>query len=382
MALREQVGVDVGAISILFTTQALGYLAGSLVGGRLYDRGLGHLPFAGSLVAVALLLLAVPLASDLAQLAALFALLGVAGGVLDVGGNTLLVWSRGSSVGPLMNALHLCFGIGALVTPLLVGATTSGGRDATGAFVVMAAVAASVGVWSLTRTAPPVPSRSGGGGSAHTPALLLAVVSFFFLLYVGVEAGFAGWVFTYAEEVELGGTGAAAWLTAAFWIAFTLGRVAAIGVARRVNPAPILATACSLAVAAAVVLVLAGGQGVAVWLGTVLFGLGVAPQYATMLTYAEAHLPITGAATAWFVGASSIGGLLLPWLIGQMIDAQGAAAMPAAVLGATIATLAWYLLVERLLHERRATSPPAGVTGAGEVVGSSPARRGDGHRDH
>jgi fucose permease len=124
---------------------------------------------------------------------------------------------------------------------------------------------------------------------------------------------------------------------------------------------------CLVAIAAAGLLVVAGGSGLAVWVGTALFGLGVAPQYATMLTYAEAHLPITGAATAWFVGASSVGGLLLPWVIGQLIDARGPAAMPVAVLLAAVATFAWYLLVERLLHHRRTAAPvlPAAPPGPG-----------------
>ena len=47
----------------------------------------------------------------------------------------------------------------------------------------------------------------------------------FFLLYVGVELGFAGWIFTYGEEMGIGGARGPALLTALFWIGFTGGRL-------------------------------------------------------------------------------------------------------------------------------------------------------------
>ena len=49
----------------------------------------------------------------------------------------------------------------------------------------------------------------------------------FFLLYVGLEVGFAGWVPTYGEELRLSDVGVT-WLTATFWIGFTASGSAAI----------------------------------------------------------------------------------------------------------------------------------------------------------
>ena len=45
--LREQSGSDIGSISILFVGQALGYIVGPILGGRLFDRYDGHRIFAG-----------------------------------------------------------------------------------------------------------------------------------------------------------------------------------------------------------------------------------------------------------------------------------------------------------------------------------------------
>ena len=46
--LRDRTGSDLGAIGVLFVTQSLGYIAGSLGGGAALDRVHGHRLFAGS----------------------------------------------------------------------------------------------------------------------------------------------------------------------------------------------------------------------------------------------------------------------------------------------------------------------------------------------
>ncbi len=72
------------------------------------------------LVCMAITLAITPLINVLWLLILVMLLLGVAQGALDVGGNALLLWTYGSKVGPYMNGLHLFFGIGAFIAPVLV----------------------------------------------------------------------------------------------------------------------------------------------------------------------------------------------------------------------------------------------------------------------
>ncbi len=51
-------------------------------------------------------------------------LLGAAEGTVDVGGNILLAWIRSPKIGSLMNALHLFFGLGVLISPLVLAQST------------------------------------------------------------------------------------------------------------------------------------------------------------------------------------------------------------------------------------------------------------------
>lgn len=52
------------------------------------------------------------------------------------------------------------------------------------------------------------------------------------------------------------------------------------------------------------------------WLGAILFGLGIACGFPTMPTFVGRHMTITGAVTGWFIVGVSLGGMIFPRLIG------------------------------------------------------------------
>jgi MFS transporter, FHS family, Na+ dependent glucose transporter 1 len=349
--LRDQTGVSTAAIASLFAAQSAGYLAGAVLGGRGYDAGLGHRLMAGSLIGVAVFLVAIAATHSLPLLLLLFFGLGLTASALDVGGNALLVWTRGAGVGPMINALHFMFAIGALACPLLVNRSLAWSGDLGPACWIGAAAALAMAVLVLRRDEPAPGAHEAAEGRSAAPRPLLLAISVFFVLYVGVELGFAGWVYTYAEDLGIGGVNGAAWLTATFWATFAFGRFLGIPLAAMVEPRVMLLGACVLAVGASALLVVAGG-GSLVWLGTALLGIGVAPQFAAMIAFAERHLAITGAATSWFIGAAAVGGFGLPCLIGQLFDRTGSSTMPVVVLCAASATLIWFLFLARILTRR------------------------------
>jgi fucose permease len=347
--LRDRTGSTLGAIGVLFVTQSLGYIAGSLGGGAALDRMHGHRLFAGSLIVMGLALGMVPHMSELVGEAIVFGVLGVGASAVDLGANTMLIWHRGSEVGRSMNLLHLCFGIGALSSPLLMqlglGIAATGGAIA--AFLIAG--------WALLVPPPhaPVVKRDD---QTDTTLGLLALAAMFFVLYVGLEVGFGGWIHTYGEEIHFSSAGAT-WLTALFWTSFTLGRLLAAWLAHKVVPKTLLAGACTLAVVSALALTIADGAPAVVWPATALFGLAVAPQFPVMFTYLERRINVTGSATSWFVCGAGVGGLVFPWLIGQWFDRSGADAMPLATTLLAIATLAWFVLLNRVFVARSRSLP-------------------------
>ena len=49
----------------------------------------------------------------------------------------------------------------------------------------------------------------------------------------------------------------------------------------------------------------------------------MASIFPTAITMAERRVPITGQVTGWFLVASSIGAMSVPWLIGQLFEPVG-----------------------------------------------------------
>jgi fucose permease len=343
--LRERSGADIGQIGILFVGQSLGYIVGSFTGGRMFDRFDSHRVLAGSLVLLGIGLALVPAFDQLTGLFVTFFVIGFGGATCDLGGNTLLMWELGAGSGRALNLLHLCFGLGALMSPLVVQI----GLDvATRAAAVGCAVLA---VWAVRLPAPSRPPKAREEHTDTTLSILLLLFLFFFL-YVGLEIGFAGWIKTYGEEIGLTEL-AATWLTTVFWLGFTAGRLLASTIANRVGPDTILAVACCASLVAAAVMIVGGGATAAVWIGTAMMGLATAPQFPGMMTLAERRIHISGSATSWFVGGAGAGGLVFPLVIGRFFDARGADALPVAAFVLAVATLGAFITANRALGRPR-----------------------------
>lgn len=374
-ALAGQTAVTLDRISLLFTAHALGYLLGALLGGRLYDRVGGHPVLAGMLVSMALGLGLVPLIPTLWLLAAAWLLVGLAGGALDVGGNTLMVWVHGRGVGPYMNGLHFFFGVGSFLGPLVVALVLSLGAGAARAYWPLALLLLPVAVWLARQASPPAPDDTapanpgapgeglydGATATAAVPRVgqsrVVALIALLLLLYVGAEASFGGWIYSYALALDLGSAAGAAYLASAFWGALTVGRLLAIPLAARFRPRTIL-LADLLGCLASVGLILAwSGSAVALWLGALGLGAAMASIFPTAITLAERRVRITGRVTGWFLAGSSVGAMSLPWIIGQLFTRVGPTATMSVILGDLAAALAVFGVLIWVSRSPAETSP-------------------------
>lgn len=102
-----------------------------------------------------------------------------------------------------------------------------------------------------------------------------------------------------------------------------LSRIASIPIAARVRPRVIILADLALALAGLFLMFAFPSTIWTLWLGTILFGLGIASAFPTLLNFAGRHMIITGAVTGWFFVGASLGGMILPWLIGQYFEAIG-----------------------------------------------------------
>lgn len=352
--LEDRLGVGAGAIGALFAVSAIGNFVGAMLGGRWIDSIGGHatliIGVAGFVVGAVL----IAAGDEYAIVAIGVALVGAATGAADAGMNTMVVWARVGRSGPALNALHLMFGVGALIAPLAVDRSLAWSN---GLWLVAALVGTvgSISVVLLVRQkAPSAPTAEDHVERPPMSSSTTAVVAFFFLLYVGAEIGFGGWIFTLAEDEGLRAS-APALVTAVFWGSFSLGRLLAIPVNRRVSPSVIVVASCATSVVALLVMVVAHGAEWSIWTCAAMYGLSAGPQYPTMIALVDARLSLTARATSWIVGAAAIGALIVPTGLGPLIESTGSTSMPKVVLGVSLTGLLWALLVGRLIS--RASEP-------------------------
>ena len=325
--LRETFGVGGGGSALVLSAHFGGAMTG--IGWWGLQRGLA----ARTWLAVAVLLLVagatgVALAPAWAVVLVAAFGLGVGFGVVVVEINVLFADGFGERATAMLNLLGACFGAGAVLGPLAVAAT-GGYRVPFGAGALLAVVALA-----LTRDLPAT-TRPAAPAEGRPPVAVVAGFVALCALYVGVESGIGGWETT---SLRAGGTGeaaAASW-TAGYWAALTAGRLLAIPLALRMT-APALA-AGSLALAA-VGLALAHVPVLAPVAYT-LTGLALGPVFPTALAWLAQAAPGARGSTATVFAAANLGGVVLPVVIGRLVDVGSPAVIPTTVLGVALACLA------------------------------------------
>jgi FHS family Na+ dependent glucose MFS transporter 1 len=351
----------------LLLARAVGSTVGTTLGGRLFDRVRGHPVLGMTQLADAVLLAFLPIMPWFWLLLGMVAVKGVADGVVHTGANTLLLWMHGAHVGPYLHGLHFCFGLGAFLGPLLVAQVIGVAGGYRWAYWALAVVALLVSLRLLTfsgdpRPAPPgVPGVSAPGGARLSDPRVVSAALFLFC-YVGAEVAFGDWLYTYAVALQLASAAGAAYLTAGFWLAFTLGRLISIPLATRFTPSQIVLVALSTCLSLLALVIIRPDSRVVLWIVVCGVGFGMAPLWPTGFTLAGQSLPLTASVSGMILLGDSVGGMVLPWLVGHVLDATGPRALIYLVFGSLVGTGVAFGVMRRVrpaIPHTRARAAPA-----------------------
>ncbi len=360
--LAANTGSSLGEISILFTMRSIGYLIGALLSAVLYERFSGHRVLALAYVGIAISFLLTPIMPSLWLLSAITVFSRASGSITDTGENTLILWALGKRVGPFMNALHLTFGIGAFAAPLLAAWALRQFADVQAAYWVAAILTAPLAFYLWRIPSPSRPNQApqnidavaqGKTRTSQKSLGSLILIFLFYFCYVGGEVTMGGWLSNYALASKIGNEVSAATLVSGFWGAYTLGRFISIPAALRWSPMQIMLASAIGVVASAVLLWLVQGNLPLTWAAVIAVGLAMAALFPTMLAYAESRLTVTGRVTSGIMASSSIGGMVAPYLIGQIFTSVGPAAVPIAVLASGLLMTVVLLTLQRRRTEDR-----------------------------
>jgi len=266
----------------------------------------------------------VPLMRSLPALIAVLFVMGIAEVMFDIGCNTLLVWQRPEKAGPYLNGLHFCFGIGACIAPLLAGHSLAKTGTIGWAYWAMAMAMAPIVPLLLWNRSPArtktVDEEKPIGQEARDLVFLIAL---FYFLYGGAEGSFSGWIFSYAVKLKMALPATAAYLTSAFWVTFTAGRLLGIFLTAKWRPRTILLVDLLGALASVAMLLVWPESKIILWAGTAGLGIFLASIFPTILAWATRRLITTSRVTRWFFVGAGVGGMFLPWLIGQLFEKVG-----------------------------------------------------------
>lgn len=364
-AVRHGFGLPLAALGELLVALLIGYLCITSITGRCLRRfGTGTVLLASAVAGTAGAALFAASPSWAGVIGAAW-LLGVAGGGLDAGLNTVVALDGDSR---LMNLLHGCYGIGAACGPLVVTVAlvaTSTWRPAYLALMVLEAVL--VVTWVVMRNRfphlpPASDDRSSEGSKPATPSadrgmLVLSFGVFFFA--AALEATTASWAASYLRgPVGL----SAVWAGLAVFVfeaGLTVGRMTAALISPRWIPERIarLGIAGSVAGSAAVWADPGAGATV-VALGLLGFTLGPVFPALMLLTPVRLGQQTAVHAVGWQLAAAAAGGVGVAAVAGVVLQAVGLGSF-----GPVLVVLALLLGSLVLASERRAVPILATTTG-------------------
>ena len=357
--LAENTSTGVGQISLIFVFGSFGYLVGSYFGGRAFDRIPGHKLMAGVLLLMGIASVFIPISNTLGVLLLFMFLSGLATGTLDVGCNTLLLWTHGEESGPFINGLHFFFGVGAFIAPLLLVKVLVTTGTINWTYWTFAILCLPIAIWLWFLPEPSHQMHSAENKKTPLPLIPVLLCSILFFLYVGLELSFGNWIYTYALTLDLGTTITAAYLTSAFWGMFTVGRLLGVWVSTRARPKTIIFMDL-LGCAIGTLIIMAWKDSTpALWIGTVALGLSMASIFPTIFMLAGEKMLITGTIAGWLLVGSGAGSMAIPWLIGQLFALTGPSQMTTVLL-VDIVGMVFILLI--FLNQRVVPIPEQAIT--------------------
>ena len=353
--LAENTHSSLAELSRFLMAGSFGYLLGGFLGGRLYDHFRGHFILSAVIIVSAAFLALIPLMPWLGLLGVVLLILGFAEGTLDTGGNSLLTWLHGDNVSPFMNGLHFFFGVGAFLAPVIIAQIVSATGTVFAAFWIFALAALPVGLLITRLPSPTVTHQTVVDATRRIDWYLIGLMAALFFVYVGAEVGYGNWIYTYTMKLNLAGEVTANYITSAFWGSFTVGRLAGIPIAARYKPQLIMLVdllGCLLSIG---VIILWPDSLLGLWIGTLGIGFGMASFFPSAMVLAGQLMHLSGRVTGVFLFGSGGGGMILPFLIGQLIEPIGPRSMMWVILIDLVINMV-LLLVLLAYHPRRVSN--------------------------
>ncbi|HPH94879.1 MAG TPA: MFS transporter [Anaerolineaceae bacterium] len=324
--LAIQNATDLGTIGVLFTALFLGAMTAQVAAGFIGNRIPPKTMFLAGLGVMGVALIGLYFSRNLLLTVVCGVMVGLGHGTVDLDGTVMIADAYEGRQVSALNALHLFFGIGAVGGPYIVSLAMQNGIPAVWSLIaggMLMLVCAPVMLVMKVRHQTAVPQETRKNGSVLKSALMW-LLAFYLLFYVGIETGLGGWVAAYLNQTTGMALANGAMAASGFWLALTIGRLTAALLGRRFSPLKVLLFSVMTSLAGAILLPLSTGQQTLSLVAVLLTGLGFGPMFPTTVAAATEFFPEERARAASIcIAMGSVGGMILPWLQGIILQNMG-----------------------------------------------------------
>ncbi len=337
VALQRHVGVSEAWIGTLVLARGVGWLGGSVASGWLFARFDAHRLLIAALAVMVLAHVAVPFVPVFAALFAVFGAMGLAGGAVEAGGNTVLIWLWRERVGQLLQFLNFAIGVGALVAPLLMAAflmEESLEFSVVSSYMSLACLMIPPMVLLASYRSPAAyePPPDASPASAKRSLAILASMCLFALATSGIEISTSSWLPLFSKDTFGWSPAKSDLVTTVFYVGFTAARLLFSLVPTRLVPGQhAMFGLIGLLVTGVAMLVYASAMrgGVLVFVSVGVLGFGLGPLFAIGMSLpieSPAHYVLAAKDVALVVAMSNVGELGTPLVLSLSWSLLGPAA--------------------------------------------------------
>ncbi len=359
-SIRAGFAIPLDAIGMFLTSVVAGYMTSSFLSGFLLARmGVGRM-LAASCFLTGVSLLGYTLVPQWWMMIALGVFAGLGAGAIDAGLNTYVAAHFGEG---LMQWLHACWGVGITTGPIIMtfGLTTFDtwrfGYRVVGGFQITLAACfiLTLVMWNHNDA----PADSGAevekkltdyktplGETLRQPHVWLSVLLFF--LYVGAETALGTWTYTLLTESRGVDKALAGFFAGSYWFTFTIGRIVAGVVTKRVG-------ANRLVLGGLVGALL--GAGLLIWnpseianvVAVGIIGLAIAPIFPAMMSGTKTRVGDHDAANTigMQMAATGFGIAVIPSVMGVLARRLSLEVIPVCLLVVYASLLGVFILALR-----------------------------------
>ena len=351
--LSNQVSVPLDVLSLIFTARAFGFLFGSLLGGKLLDNYKGHPLFAIFFLLLSLMTIMLPFCTTFWLLVGIVFCQGISLGFVVVGASMFIIWEHPQNTGPWLNTQSFINGMGGFLSPLVISLSILIFGSYSYSFWLYALLACVLSTFFFFNESPLIRKTKKIDTVEKKPAPgLVYLVALTFLLYVGAEVSFNGWIFTIATSAYSIPAANARLLNSIFWGSMAVGRLVGVWVSKKMRADRILIISFIGSVFSVMAVLIFSHSNGFLWAGTIGMGLFMALIFPSMMMFAEKQIYLSGKNTGIFFSATSIGGMLLPWISGQFFTRFSPHAVKGVILTSLVGGFAVFLYVRKLINSK------------------------------